>query len=855
MRRLLGLLCVVPAFAVVLWILFGGEPEMPAPQEQPQTPVAEVQAAAPAESVSLAAEPKAGRIEAAPERAGVAAPLPAPALPQLAELRGRLLLEGGAPARGARVALNGWAGNNERVLKHGEPKDWKSLSVESDADGRFALRFDPPRAYQFVLETTYSGCVSAKWRWAEIEPAATLDLGQVTLPLGGAITGRVVDAQGNPTRDAWMVYAEGAAVASGAGSDASRGMAQADGKTGEFRIENMPPGAVELKAHSEIANWIEGPTAEVRAGETVEADIRYTGPDNSSRITIVTFSRPFYVFSHDISGIVLGAPGQKSRTAHRIANSSQSFSFDELAPGSYSVTIDDPRFKPWRKDGVTPGQRVSATLEGASSVRLAVLDEATGAAVEHYALRVRFEHVDFSPSQFELFGANAERPSGGLVEGLVPLEQTLIVLADGYAPCELQLADLLPGEVRPLRAELRRGPTVVARVLQADGRTPVAGLTVTLTPSTPERGEPRGALGPAERASQREATSAANGRASFTAVAAGTYSLRAELTPLLCAELEQIEIGSAEIRKPFELVLPPSGWLVGRVIGFEEAPLAGCALVVLPADASPEERALSESRSSTPGKVLLNPIAPDGSFRAGPLRIGQSSVRLQYPAVTVRYGQSSLSSMPGSTIELGQVEISPGGELRRDFDLQGRTPGWIAADVRVQGVAAALARVFIQSADEEQRNGAIQLDSQGQGTSGPIAPGPVRFQITAADGKWSWSPPGTWNIVSGETLRVSWDIPLVYGSLQLVDDLSGVALAGREVLVRRDSSGSFEYFEVTADAQGRLQLHLVPAAYLVEFLIEIGRDGRRERSPYEAARFDWNANSPGNSVLRVRRRR
>ena len=857
MRRFLGLLCVIPTFAIILWIVFGGDGEGTRPLQADNARSATERAPESSSSVVLAAEPAADpRTELATQKRPSAATLDsAPSLRRMAELRGRLVLEGGAPAGGARIELHGWAGNNERVLKYGEPREWKSLTAQCDADGRFALRFDPPRAYQFVLETSFPGCVSAKWRWAEIEEASTKDLGELVLPLGGAVTGRVVDAQGNPTHDAWMVYAEGAPVASGEGSDASRGMARADPNTGEFRIENMPPGAVELKAHSEIANWIEGPTVEVRAGENIETEIRYNGPDNSRRITVVTFCRAFYVFSHEITDIGLNAAGARVRKAQHIANSPQSFSFDDLPRGSYSVTIDDPRFKPWRKDGVSPGQRVNATLEGASGARLAVVDANTNEPIQRYALRVRFEHVNFSPNQFELFGAALEPPAGGLVEGLIPMEQTLIVLADGYAPCELHLADLQPGEVRPLRAELHRGATLVARVLQADGATPAPGLSVTLTPCAPESKDERNALALSDRVSQREATSAEDGRASFPAVAAGFYSLRVELTPQIWSELERIEIAEGDSRKPFELVLPPSGGLAGRVLGFDRAPIEGCSLLVLPADATPEERATWINRNATSEKSATHPIAADGTFRTGALRPGRSSVRLQYPAVSVRYGKSSMSSMPGSTIELGEVDIPVGAEVQRDFDLQGRTSGSVVADVRVQGVPAADARVFIQSADGEQRNGAIRLDAQGRGTSGPIAPGLVHIQIIAGDGAWSWSPPGTWTINSGEKLPVSWDIPLVNGSLQLVDDVSGIALAGRQVLVRGDSAGSFEFFEVTADAQGRLQLNLVPAAYLVEILIEIGRDGRRDPTPYEAARFDWNASSPGNAVLRVRRRR
>lgn len=55
---------------------------------------------------------------------------------------------------------------------------------------------------------------------------------------------------------------------------------------------------------------------------------------------------------------------------------SQSYSFDDLAPGVYAVTIDDPRFRPWSQDGVLPGTAISARLEPCSAVALDVRDGA-----------------------------------------------------------------------------------------------------------------------------------------------------------------------------------------------------------------------------------------------------------------------------------------------------------------------------------------------------------------------------------------------------------------------------------------------------------------------------------------------
>ncbi len=851
MRRMLALLLALAAVLVVLWLALHRDAPAPALAEAPPAPASETPALPPAK-IEAPVEAEAQRVTAVstPERAPVAtAPASEPTQP-LAELRGRILLEGGAPAVGAQLELGGWESNNERVMKFGKPKEeWKKLSAVCDAQGRFSLRFDPPRAYQFTLEASCPGRVTANWRWGEIEPASVKDLGDTVLPRGGAIAGRVVDAQGKPMPEAWSVSASAFAVSKGDGSDNARGFTQVDRTTGQFRIENLPPGSVELQAHSELANWIKGPTVEVRAGETVEATITYTGPDNSKRITIITTTHPFYIFSSQVDEIRLSAPGHETRKAQKIARSSQSFSFDDLEPGSYSVTIDDPKFKPWRQDGVQPGQRVTAKLEGASSVSLAVVDALTRAPLAHYALRVRFDDSSWRPNQFELFGADAEPPAGGLVGGLIPGQETLLVLAEGYAPCELKLADLKRDEVRPLTAELRKGTTLVARVLQSDGKTPIAGSKVTLDPSPPEGQNPNRRVNYRTPPDQREAQSDAQGRASFPALPAGKYDLRCEITPLLAAQVKGFEIAVGDTEKSVDLVLPPNGWLVGRVLGFGDTPVEGCSLVLMPLALTDEERSLAQGRILFAEKDVINPIAADGSFRAGPALAGRAKVSLQYPQITIHDGPNSSSSSPGATIELGEIEIPAGGEKHQDFDLHGKQPGRVEAQVTVNGARVPDVQVWVQLT--EGNSTAIQLDAQGHGISNPIQPGQVTFNVQSNSGHWGWTPPGSWSIESNQTLHVQWDIALAAGTLQIVDEATGLPLAGKQVMIQADTDQFSSVSSTASDEQGKLALQLVPGAYRVQMPYEFGTDGKISPSNYLPARFDWTASGPVNAVLKV----
>ena len=850
MRRALALLFVL-LVVLAAW-LATRHSETPSLPAQTPTPAAETPAPAPA---ALEAPPKEEpRVEAAAqaERAPVAAPQAEKTEPKLAELRGRFVLEGGAPAAGAAISLQGAIGNSERVMQFGKPKDWKDLSAKCDDDGRFVLRFDPPRAYQFFLESSYPGCVRAKWRWGEIEPASLKDLGETVLPRGGAVAGRVLDAQGNPMHESWSVSADARAISSGDGSDSSRAMAQVDLATGQYRMDGLPPGSVQLSAYSQLTNQIDGPKVEVRAGETVEADIKYTGPDNSRRIVVSTSTRPFYGFGHDVAEAVLSAPGQEPRKATKQPHSASSYGFDDLAPGSYSVSIDDPRFKPWRQDGVQPGQRVTAKLVGASSASLAVIDAATHTPVAHWALRVRFEHVNFSPNQYEVFGKDTEPPAGGLIEGLIPgADQTLIVVAEGYAPCELHVEGLKAGEVRPLTAELRKGATLLVRVLQSDGQTPIAGQKVTLDPFVSDEEAQHTSFRFLHPPTQREATSAADGNASFAMVAAGNYTLRAAVTPLLVAEIKGCEIAIEDTQKAVDLVLPPNAWLVGRVLGLEPEAAEGCTISALRTDLTEHERSLLRIEVMNVEGRRSNGIAADGSFRAGPFRAGKSQVSLQFPEVKVA-GPGGGWSQAGTELALGELEIPTSGELRRDFDLHDKLPGRVEASVSVNGVPAANARVDVSSIDQVPRNGVISLDASGHGTSSPIPAGPVRFDIFAGDQDWSWTPPGAWTIASGQTLRVQWDVALAAGTLQLVEEATGLPLAERQVSISaEDAKGMVSWVMRDTDKQGKFEVKLVPAAYRLQFSYERGADGKPGPSPYADTRFDWTASGATQPVLKI----
>ena len=185
-----------------------------------------------------------------------------------------------------------------------------------------------------------------------------------------------------------------------AGSEATREAASIDPATGVARIDGMPPGPVKLKAYSQIANWIDGPVVEVTVGEVLEAEIVYDGPDNSRRIVVSASNRPFYTVGCDAESVFLSGQEIERRTGKQLGPSL--YVFDDLPEGTYTVEVDHESFEPWSQHGVELGSRVRARLRCNAAIRLAVVDDATGQALENYQLRIRLDGSNSRPNEFEL---------------------------------------------------------------------------------------------------------------------------------------------------------------------------------------------------------------------------------------------------------------------------------------------------------------------------------------------------------------------------------------------------------------------------------------------------------------------
>ncbi|HVS12025.1 MAG TPA: carboxypeptidase-like regulatory domain-containing protein [Planctomycetota bacterium] len=752
---------------------------------------------------------------------------------RLARVHGRFVLAGGRPAAGVEVRMRGWQGNHERVMAHGLPETWEDPSTTSDLDGRFAIELDPPRAFQFVLEAELKGHSGASWRWSEIAPGADLDLGTVELSVGGTVVVRMVNAQGEPIRSGWTVYGDSIAPISSPDSDAVRRMADLDPASGVARLEDLPPGLVKLRAYSRISNWINGSTVEVVGQEVLEATIRYAGPDESRRIVVVPFTRPFHTQNVSAEAIHLSGNGIEPRSPNQIAGSSQSYAFNDLEPGTYSVEIDDPRFEPWSQHGVQPGTRLDARLRGSAGVQLSVVDASTGEGLLRYDLRLRFDGSNWRPNEFQLLAPTVEPPADGIFTGLPATEGTLVVAAEGYTTLELPLGELAPGESRLLVARMERGAVLRGRVVLEDGSTPVAAAEVRLMRQGEAVSLVRAVWTSDGDVKPISAQSDGEGRFEFPNVQPGIWALHGIVNHWLVATLEPLELSEGEERQVV-ITLPLAGTLRGKLIG-----PAGSSCQALKLLLRPQATAVIEDPFDDEGIELT--LRADGHFESGPLPAGKVLLVLRAPMVMLPRGFRGSFGVPGPEMEAATVEIEAGHVREVELDLSERWFGSLRALATRAGKPLAGYVVEAHSSDPENRSrsGAV-TGADGSAVLSHLPPGEWIVSVRPVEGAWSVEAPGSVLVRAGLEAECSVDVFVVPGEVRLIERATGEPMAKRMVWLR-PQGGSMRAH--TTDAEGRLSIELAPGSYGLNVAPSFPREF--------TAHLEWTHSGPTTPTLEI----
>src|SRR5262249_40220906 len=119
-----------------------------------------------------------------------------------AVIRGRCTdLATSAALETCELKVNGWPALQSKLeafeKAHGRV-EWKDPPGQSTgSDGSFEFAFIPPRPYQFMLTISAPGRVTMQGRWSSLKSGEVVDLGDIGIPRGTILRGRVIDESGS----------------------------------------------------------------------------------------------------------------------------------------------------------------------------------------------------------------------------------------------------------------------------------------------------------------------------------------------------------------------------------------------------------------------------------------------------------------------------------------------------------------------------------------------------------------------------------------------------------------------------------------------------------------------------------
>ena len=776
-----------------------------------------------------------------------------------ATVTGRFVDAESSPLEGVEISLQARAKREVTV----RPRE-EIGSATTPRSGRFSFAFEPVPAWQYTMAAVAKGHVSASWRLGELVAGETRDLGDLKLPPAGTVLVRLLDREGSPILGGWQGILQEASTDPDSVRRAVFLDARPEERTGICRFEGAPAGAVLVGAQLDPSEIITPRKVQVTAGEELRVDLEYRGPDPSRRIWLVVGVRPFLTVHPEHRFVTLRGPGLE-RKPNPAPFTTNTPTFDDVPPGSYTVSIEDPRFRPWRMEGVTPGGgRIDALLKGTSALELSVTDGSTGGPATGYGVYLEPREVNVYPPRITLLEPGAPPPAQGLFDGLVAGSYDLVIEHPELAPLRSTVLDLQPDEVRPLAVRLVRGGVIAGRVLEPDRTTPVANQAVELYlaaeiddgPATGYLNEDR-----VHRASEssrkrlrlwtRAVSADSEGRFRFEHVPPGTYVVRAARGPGAIAVAGPLLVTASEVHGDLTLILPSPPFLHGTVLGPEGETLDGLRLTVVCLGRQGD-------RKKSQAEVEAS-LEPDGSYRAGPLLPGPAAVRLE-PAGSIHSRSRSWNTAVDLGRELGSVQIPESGDTERNFDARALFPCRVRIAVLAGGQAVSGGSVTAARwSTEEAPTVRVPTDASGVARL-RLFPGTWRLRVTpfqgsissglSRGGPWQFDSPTPLVVPARSEIETTLNVPLVKGTVTVLDAQAGAPLQNRHFTLLFNSPLNGFAAGTRSDDEGLIQLELA-AGTKVELILNVPREPGAPYRKGPSAEIIWTAAGPLSDTLRL----
>jgi hypothetical protein len=311
------------------------------------------------------------------------------------------------------------------------------------------------------------------------------ELGDVILPITGAVKGRVVGFDGTKIARASVFCASHQP-----GGQKSITTADADG---EFELEHVPEGTRELRAAME--GWLTGTVGNIEVrGNSTTGGIEFKldrAPAISGR-AVDDAGVPqagVYVWGQPVGS----GPGARART-----KDDGTFTLFLVQDGPHILEVGgQPEYEHWgglgSSDAVFETGRadVRIVLKHAARFTFRVVDAATGTPIERFGITIEQVPTErFSWGRFSQTPELGEHPDGKVERGAIPGQQEVGIVAPGFAPLQA-LVEPDPGAslfqtIRLARGGAISGSVTLSNRAVANAVVLLAGDRVKIDPSLPD---------------------------------------------------------------------------------------------------------------------------------------------------------------------------------------------------------------------------------------------------------------------------------------------------------------------------------------------------------------------------------
>jgi hypothetical protein len=610
-------------------------------------------------------------------------------------LRGRVVDAAGKPVAGAGIA----SAETGRILT--EDALDRPLT-KSKEDGTFEFRLAPPARSGASLELMVASPGHVALRWYQYgapkeAPKEPTDLGDLRLPTGGTLKGRVRGPDGMAMPDVRVTATDWVASFPSLNTQRSAFSATRTGQDGAFVLPCAITEGALLRAYG--PGCFLKSLGPVSAGEPIMFELRHSGW---------------------IEGKATDADGQPVQALVSVQYESEAGADPAVVTsgpdGAFKLPLRYPsRYRVAATLASTKGRGETEVKEGpiadlvitvavtakTGAVRVRALEAGSGAVIRKFkAAEYWYQHPDQTWLENYLAeqGEDSE-PDGTMLlrgpQGQNTTAGTIRVSADGCAP--LLLTDVQPkdGEETVLEAKLKKESVVTGTVVDEATGEPVADVEVQY--KTASEGNQRVFYGGTQqRRFGRRPQSAADGSFRLGGLGKGTFEIWAMHKSRPDGRTVTVTLGDEDQKADVRLTIPKGWALAGKLVGTQLP--SGCRVRYqretpgyYGSSSVGEEEAIGDAST-------IVPLGADGTFRFTGLAPGGYDLLLIWPSPP-RTG--AVFRLPIERLRLKRTD------WQRDIDVSLDVPGSVRGKVAIDGTRMRAGRFVVGAAEIADPNNAM----------------------------------------------------------------------------------------------------------------------------------------------------